>query len=106
MGVCPVTIVFRGEGILPLRVAGILPAIRGRNARDTKRRSPLLSREQTDQYDAVTWDFGLELAVERAEVFLPPEVSDPHLPAQSQIGPFGRDGLGRLVPIEETLGTR
>ncbi len=26
----------RGEGILPLRVAGILPAIRGRDALDTK----------------------------------------------------------------------
>ncbi len=31
--VAPVT---RGEGILPLRVAGILPAIRGRDALDTK----------------------------------------------------------------------
>jgi hypothetical protein len=35
-GVAPAAHVSRGEGVSPLRVAGILPAMRGQDARATK----------------------------------------------------------------------
>ena len=51
------------------------------------------------------WDFGFEFSVERAEIFLLPQVADGLLAVELQLGKIGGDFRGLLARVEEADGS-
>ena len=68
-------------------------------------KTPLL-QPHANQHYAVPANGGGELVVERAEVFLPPEIADDLLAADAEVGPLHGDRRLDAAAVEQADGLR